>query len=812
MTRAPRRRESVNVNVAERTLRDLGFEEVLGALAHRCRTTAGAERAGKRPFLDSQTEVQDALQRVGEAQLLFEQQYQLPIGALADIRTALDRSEKRAMLEPKDLSSVGQALFAFQRTREALEERERLVPSLAVIGRRLPMMPQLASRIDSTFDPNGEIADHASPELREARDRTRGLHRRIKERLDSLLHDEKFTTKLRDQYYSVRNDRYVVPVLSAERAQVPGIVHNASQSGQTLFVEPEAIINMGNDLAIAQSMVAEEERRILQELTDEVGKHVAKIREGVFASAELDELEATARLAADLTARAPEVERQDGALELRTLRHPLLLLRSKEVVANDVELGTDIRALVISGPNAGGKTVTLTAVGLCALMLRAGLPIPVGDGSRMPLFSSVHSSVGDAQDIHKDLSTFSAHLLELRKIGESAGRGALVLIDEIAADTDPREGAALAIAVLEDLIGRGATVLVTTHLEELKALAHMDERFLNARVGFDAVKMQPTYRLQLGVAGASSALEIAARMGLPQKIITRARELSEKAAGPLSKAIAATEEERRKLAEELSRAEELRRGVEAEKQALDAERSALEQLRRTEEARMHEQMAADAEMAAHELRQMVMELRNKPSINDIEKARKDVAAQIADHQKNAQEAAAQKEVAQAPGGAIDLKVGAWVRLPKLDREVEIIEMHGDDAVVAAGPMKMRVGVKELAPSRGPRPKVVRFPGAVDKKERLHKAADAAARPLAQAGAKCDVRGLRGDDAIREVDSFLDAGIRRGDDAAIILHGHGTGALKQTLREHLDSSPYVRMFRPGEAHEGGDAVTVVALRN
>ena len=801
----------MNVNIAERTLRDLGFEEVLDALAHRCRTAPGAERAKARPFLTTQPEVSDALRRINEATLLLEQQFSLPLGALVDVRPAVDRAEKGAMLEPKALIPIAHALSAFQRTRAALEEREALVPSLALIGRRLPLLPQLASRIESTFDPNGEIADHASPELREARDRTRGLHRRIKERLDTLLHDEKFTDKLRETYYSVRNDRYVVPVVSAERAQVPGIVHNASQSGQTLFVEPDEIIGLGNDLTISQSMVAEEERRILQDLTDQIGKHVARIREGIEAAAALDELEAAARFAADLEAMAPEVDKADGALDLRGLRHPILILRGKSVVANDVKLGGEIRALVISGPNAGGKTVTLTAVGLCALMLRAGLPIPVGEGSRMPLFSSVHSCVGDAQDIHKDLSTFSAHLLELRKIGEAAGRGALVLIDEIAADTDPREGAALAIAVLEDLIGRAATVLVTTHLEELKALAHMDERFLNARVGFDGVKMQPTYRLQLGVAGASSALEVAARMGLPPKIIQRARELADKAKGPLSKAIAATEEERRKLAVELQRAEELRQSVEEQKQRLQAERASLERLRQEETAKLHEQMAADAELAAHELRQLITELRAKPSINEVEKARKAVAISLEEHQRAALEARAQKEVAEAASGALELRVGSWVRLPKLDREVEIVELHGNEVVIAVGPMKMRVTPKELAPSKNPRPKVVRFPGAVDKRERLAKASEAAARPLTDSGAKCDVRGLRGDEAVHEVDHFLDAAIRRGDETAIILHGHGTGVLKQMLREHLDSSPYVRMFRPGEAHEGGDAVTVVALR-
>ncbi|MFL5322601.1 MAG: endonuclease MutS2 [Myxococcaceae bacterium] len=792
-------------------MNDLGFPEVLAALGKRCRTAPGAERALQRPFLQDVEQVRESLSRIDEARALAEQQFELPVGAIVDIRGALDRAEKHAMLEPRDLIQVGQVLFAFQRTREALEERESLVPAMAVIGRRLPLMPQLASRIDSSFGTNGELADHASPELREARDRTRGLHRRIKERLDSLLKDEKFTANLRETYYSIRHDRYVVPVLSQERGQVPGIVHNASQTGQTLFVEPDAIISLGNDLAIAESLVAEEERRILQELTDLVGAQVVRIREGVEAAAELDELEAAARLSSELRASTPDVEAGESALELQNLRHPLLLLRNKAVVPNDVRLGGSVKALVISGPNAGGKTVTLTAVGLSALMLRAGLPIPTDAGSKMPLYNSVHSSVGDAQDIHKDLSTFSAHLLELRRIAEAAGRGSLVLVDEIAADTDPREGAALAIAVLEDLITRGANILVTTHLEELKALAHMDERFLNARVGFDTVKMQPTYRLQLGVAGASSALEVAERMGLPAQVIQRARELAERAAGPLSKAIAATEAERARLAEELAKAQEHRRAAEFELRRLQEERTALERLRQDEEAKLHEQLAADAEMAAHELRELVTKMRAQPNLNELEKARKELAAQVAEHTRKAQEAKAQKEVAEAPMGMPQLTAGSWVRLPRLDRDVEVVELHGEEVVVAAGAMKMRVPVKELAPAKSNQRKAAKFPGAPSKREQLKKAEAFSGKPLSASGSRCDVRGLRGEDAVREVDAFLDAAMRRGEESATILHGHGTGALKQLLREHLDTSPYVRMFRPGEAGEGGDGVTVVSLR-
>jgi len=443
------------VRLSPRTLDDLAFPEVLGALAQRCRTTEGRTRALGRPFLETPEEVAQSLARVGEARMLLQAQLSLPLGGVGEIRGAVERAEKGGLLEPRELVSTARTLFAFARTREALSERAGAAPLLAGVAARLPELERLAARIDRCFETDGEVSERASPALKEARDRIRGLHRAIKTRLDTLLHDERFLGNLREGYYTLRNNRYVVPVLAQARAEIPGIVHNASQSGQTLFVEPQALVGIGNDLAIAQSVALEEERRVLQELSDAVGHESARILEGITAAAELDEVEAAAQLGADLDAATPRLEPPDGSLELVQLRHPLLVLRGKEVVANDVRLLDPVRALVVSGPNAGGKTVTLTAVGLCALMLRAGLQIPADATSRLPLFTSVHSAVGDAQDLAQDLSTFSAHVAELRRILEDAAPGGLALIDEIAADTDPREGAALAIAVLEELLGRG---------------------------------------------------------------------------------------------------------------------------------------------------------------------------------------------------------------------------------------------------------------------------------------------------------------------------------------------------------------------
>ena len=796
------------VQIAQRTLEDLGYAEVLRALAHRCRTEPGRERALARPFLDTEEQVSDALALVEEARKLTQEQFSLPLGGVTDLRNAVELSSKGGLLEPRQLLAAAQLLFAFVRTREALDERQHVVPRLAAISRRLPLLEPMAVRIDRSFEADGELSDRASPELREARDRVRGLHRRIKGRLDELLHDENFVPKLRENYYTLRNGRYVVPVVSNYRAEVPGIVHNASQTGQTLFVEPEALVGMGNDLAIAQSVVAEEERRILQELTNQLGREADRILEGIGALAELDEAEASGVLAGDLRATVPEFAGVEQ-LTLIRLRHPRLMLRGTEVVPNDVEMKAEARALVVSGPNAGGKTVTLTAVGLCSLMLRAGLPIPVSEGSRMPLYRTVHSTVGDAQDLAQGLSTFSAHVVMLRDIVQAAGKGSLVLIDEIAADTDPREGAAIAIAVLEELLDKGVVVLVTTHLEELKALAHMDPRFLNARVGFDPKKMAPTYKLQLGAAGASSAIEVAARMGLPERVCARARDLAMNAGGALAKALAAAEEERRKLLEELERAKVAAVEAERLRKELEEQKQQFERERKARLMRFNEEVAAASDHAAAEVQELLRVLRAQQTEKSLAEARTQLMQRADDAAQRAKAARAELFQVEAPPPP-ELKVGAWVRHSGLDKDVEILEVLGDQALVAAGVLKMRVPVTELSGARAARPKA-KFPERDKQAQQLQRAKAAAPEAVEATHFRCDVRGMRAEDAIAEVEQFLDRGMRSGEEAALIIHGHGTGALRQAIRDYLASSPYIRMFRPGENHEGGDGVTVVALR-
>jgi DNA mismatch repair protein MutS2 len=791
-----------------RTENELGWPEILAALAARCRLPAGRRAALATPVQPTAAEAREALARVGEARKLSEAAFALPLGGVGDVEAHLDRASRGGVLEPVALRECAALSRAAARTREALVSRAAEVPRLAAIAEPLEPSAALADRIERAIEPSGAVSDRASFALAQARERARGLHRALKAQVEGLLADPEMERHLRDRYFTIRNERYVLPVLASARSQVPGIVHNASQSGQTLFVEPDSMVELGNELSIANAMAAEEEQRILRELSEALGSASGALARDLDALGRLDALEASARLASDLDAHAPEIAAPSAGFELLSLRHPLLVLQGKQVVASHVSLEPPRRALIVSGPNGGGKTVAITAVGLSALLVRAGLPVPAAEGSRVPFFLEVKAAVDERGDLHKDLSTFTAHLAAVKDMLDGAVPGSLVLVDEIAADTDPREGAALAAAILDGLVERGATVLVTTHLDELKALALTDPRFANARVGFDAEKLCPTYQLHLGAPGSSSAIEVAARVGLPAAIVEHARAALGGHGGALGQALRALDEERARLERERRAAAE---AADRTRRAEERARAAEEAARRAEReaaARMGEALADDIDAARAEVAELLAGLQAKPSV----KAATDAAAKLEAWKATVAGAARSAQVKAEAGPEIEqggaVAPGARVRIVSLGQDGEVVEVDGGNALVRAGPLKVRRPVSDLLPLRG---KAREATLGRTRAERLAAAEEARPDTPRSAERRLDVRGLRVEELLREVERFLDSRYAEGEAECLILHGHGTGALKQALREHLSSSPYVSTFRPGDRHEGGDAVTVVTFR-
>ncbi len=786
----------------------LGWPEILAALSSRCRLPAGQRQALALPFQPDAAAAREALARVEEARRLSEAGASLPLGGLGDVEGPLDRAAKGGVLEPLALREVATLARAAARTRAALIARVAEAPTLSVLAAPIEVDERLADRIERAIEPSGAISDRASPELAQARERTRGLHRALKAQVETYLGDPEFERHLRDRYFTIRNERYVLPIVVASRSAVPGIVHNASQSGQTLFVEPEGMVELGNELAIATALAAEEEARVLRELSGAVAARAGALAAALGVLAALDVLEGSARLASDLDAHPPEVCGEREGFELLSLRHPLLTLQGKKVVASHARLAPPARALIVSGPNGGGKTVAISAVGLAALMLRAGLPVAAAEGSRLPFFLEVKAAVDERGDLHKDLSTFTAHLTAVKAMLAGAVPGSLVLVDEIAADTDPREGAALAAAILEALLERGATVLVTTHLDELKALALTDPAYANARVGFDSVRLAPTYQLLLGSPGSSSAIEVAARLGLPPGVVERARQARHGHGGALGEALAALEAERARLGAEreaLSRQLTAARATEARAAAREAAARAAE---REAAARLGDAVAEELEAAREEVAALLASLQAQPTVRKATEAAAQLEAwraQVAGAAKVAETKVATAAEA-LPGG--QLRPGVRVRIASLGQEGEVLEVDGKQALVQAGPLKVRRPLADLVPLTG-KAREARL--GVSAAERLAAAEEARPDVPRSAARRLDVRGLRVEELLREVERFLDRLYTEGEPDCTILHGHGTGALKQALRGALSASPYVGAFRPGDRHEGGDAATVVTFR-
>lgn len=805
-----------HVFVPASTLRDLGWHEIVRAIADRTSTPRGRERAETLPFLERKEEIEASLSRIEEVRALLRKELTLPLSDASDVRDALRYAAKGGMLDPAQQIGVSRLIRAASRVRSFVHGHRAEIPLLATLAAELPEATSLASRIETAFEASGRLKDSASGVLASLRDKTRSLHHAIKGRLEEMMGEREFAENLREGYVSIRNDRYVVPVNASFQARIPGIVHNASNSGQTLFVEPQQIVGLGNELSIAQSMAEEEERRILLELSSDIGDRAQELLAAVEILGELDWIQACGRLADDLDATRPQLAEGRAAFSLRGARHPILVLQGKKVVANDVSLAPGQRALVISGPNAGGKTVTLTTVGLFALMVRAGLPVPAEFGTLVPLYGGIYSAIGDAQDLSRDLSTFSAHLTTLKKILESAREGSLVLVDEIAADTDPREGAALASAVLHQLVARSAQVLVTTHLEELKAIGLADERFANARVGLDPRTLAPTFRLELGAAGVSSAIEIAARVGLPEEVLDKARQHLH-GGSALATALEKLEGERRAAERAKQQAAEARSLAEKAKTEADATRLEAEIAIREAEARVRDELRGEIEEARKQVGELIARLTREGKVGAAVEGQKTLQSWAEQLQKESVKARARgqavREVGHVGSGMATVRPGARVQVASLGREAEVLEIGRDHAVVAVGPLKTRVSLDDL----------VALPGKVTPPTGKKKAFRGGARPsVADAEAvaaatldgpenRCDIRGLRADEAIREIELFLDRTYSEGSGEVWIVHGHGTGALKKVVREALEASPYVAVFRPGGRHEGGDGVTVVEMR-
>lgn len=793
--------------IAERARADLGWGQLLEQLAGRCRTLRGAEEAAELGFCARPEEAEERAAEIAEARRLDELAAPLPFGGITEQREALARADKGSPLEPEELVAIAHLARGCLRLRQHLGDRSEVAPRLGARAADIADLGHVFHPILEAFDPDGRLHDHASDALGGLRRQVARLSQALEGRARSLVDDDRFATALQDRYWTQRHDRYVLPVRAAARGDVPGIVHGTSQSGQTIFIEPDEMVDLNNQLELAECAVADEERRILAELTGFVAEETGALRRGAAIAAGLDVLAAAARLADDLGA-SPAIVSRDGELALVRARHPLMVLAGKPCVPNDIALAPGT-VLVISGPNAGGKTVALKTAGLAALMVRAGLHVPADDESRVPWYGDVLTAIGDLQSIENELSTFSAHLAELRAFVAEAGPGTLVLVDELCGATEPEQGAALAQAVLEELLRRGAPAIVTTHYERLKALAAEDPRLANASVGFDLETMAPTFQLHLGVAGASGAIALAQRMGLPGAIVERADALLGEGRASVERLLAEVADERDRLQDERAELARLRAEAErARERAEEAEARAKERQRKA-----HEGAHGDAVSALRAVRRELDDVKQ-----GLKRRRKVEAVRGAERRVDelARQVGARAPEKPLPGVAArqeDLVPGARVFVPSLggrgtiaaapERGQVTVQIGALKTTVAASAVRLDPSAPRPAPADTPRRS--RGPALT-----TTVADDEGRTTLRTPDATIDVRGERAHEAVEAVDRFLDQSLLAERDVVFVIHGHGTGALRQAVRSHLRGHRSIAKWRPGEPSEGGDGVTVAWL--
>ena len=781
----------------EKALKTLEFDKIRARLADECLSVMSREIAeGLMPSANP-LEVAARQQETREAVDYVDNTGAAPLHGFDDIRDALHKARIGLILAPGDFLKIGNSLRASRTTRSELtREKSPAGPHLLELAAALVAMKGLEETFERCIESEDKVADAASSELAAIRRKIGLCHVKIRQKLDSIVRSPRYKDALMDSIITQRAGRYVVPVRQEHRAKVPGLIHDQSGSGATLFVEPLEVVEINNELRELELKEIEEVQRVLMELTAMVTPQHEPIGYAMETLARLDFAFAKARLAGLMGARPAELNRE-GQVRIVRGRHPLI--PAETVVPTSLELGKHFNTLLITGPNTGGKTVTLKTVGLFAMMTQAGLYLPAEDGCTMPVFSGIFADIGDEQSIEQSLSTFSSHMRNIVAILAEADEGSLVLFDELGAGTDPNEGSALAIAILERLKRLQCRTMATTHYSELKAYAIATAGVENASMEFDVESLRPTYKLMMGIPGRSNAFEISQRLGLPQSVIDSAREHLSQEIVRFEDVIQSAEKHKEAAQRELEEATALRREIADLHRIADRERERLEKQRdkvladaRDEARKVLEKTRLEAEAMIRELREV-----KKNTSGNAEREIQQVRDRLRTAQQQANQGTEQERLTPAPK---DLKPGETVILVDSDQSVTVLTRPDDkgDLMVQAGIMKLSTNIERL-----------RRPTAAQRKAE-RRAERVSKMRIGNVPRELDIRGYSSEDGLMEVDRYLDEATLAGLTEVFIIHGKGTGKLRAAIHEHLRRHPHVREYRLGRFGEGEDGVTVVAL--
>ncbi len=739
----------------------------------------------------------------------------LPALSFPDIREQLTRSQKGGVLEAGELRDCTIVLTVMAEVERYAESHQREIQAL--IGLLEPLhvtksLNGLLRAIEGAIQSDGSIKDTASLELRRLTHYAQELKHEMREKLEQILHSKKYEDVLQESYFAQREGRYVVPVKTDMRGRMPGIVHDVSASGATVFLEPRELVELNNSIKVVDLEVEREVHRILRDLTGLVAAKADEISRGIEVLAECDVIKAKAEMSRRLKC-SPVALNEKGRVLLKQARHPLLLLAKDHVVANDVLMDEAIRVLVISGPNTGGKTVTLKIVGLFALMVRAGLHLPCAAESEMAIFTDLYADIGDAQDLSRDLSSFSAHMTQMIHLLSESVAGptpsepfsarSLVLLDEPVTSTDPQEGAALAEALLCRLAELKMKVVATTHYGALKELAQTTPGFANASVEFDVERLAPTYRLFMGIPGGSSALEIAGRLGMDQAILTDARKRLRREDQRLDELMADLQRKQHQLIDDHEKARQARQ--EAEQAARDAQviRAQLEEAQQEARRGLKKKLGEHFQRARAEVQATVDALKREQKLIKAKETKQRLGEL---EMKTRQELAPIHDVIPVEqltvGDPVEIvglgMSGSLLDSPQGKKRVRVKVGEGEvlasvSSLIGISRESNAMPAQPVSSASSPRPVSMNHGLGLDEQTVV------------------DVRGQATDEALDQVVAALDRATLDGAPYLRIIHGHGTGRLKSVLREYLKDSPYVAEFRPGDRTEGGDGVTVARIR-
>ena len=753
----------------------------------------------------------------------------IPLGGVHDVRAAVSVAGAGGTLEPEVLLAVADTAAAARKLRAYLATRRDTSPLLAEKATWIGEFREIEEEIGGCINERAEIRDEASPLLARIRKEMRTVRSRMMERLQGFLRNAAYRDMIQDPVITTRDGRYCIPVKSEYRVQFGGLVHDQSSSGATVFMEPAVVVEFGNELRQLEVRERQEIERILRELSDLVGRHAEALQGTLEILGDVDFIAARGRLALDMDATQPELS-DDGHVSLRRARHPLL---TGDVVPIDVQLGRDSHVIIITGPNTGGKTVALKTVGLLALMAQCGLHIPADEGSRLPVFAGVYADIGDEQSIQQSLSTFSGHITNIARIlhqVDETGARSLVLLDEAGAGTDPTEGAALARAILDRLRERGARVIATTHYGELKEYAYATQGVENASVEFDLQTLRPTYRLLIGIPGASNAFAIASRLGLPEEVLHTARTLLGNERTELSDVIQRLTEDQRTTELDLRKAAAESRELESRRLQYDQELRRLRADREDTLSRARQQADDLVRAARKEVDRVRQDLKRierdarklaeegaRPQ--DLQRLR-DRLAQLAQRAEERTEQAVEKTAPRPapappePDATPEFDVrppgpGDLVWVPGFNQRGTLLARpDGGRAQVQIGAIRATVpaeGMRRILAAGTPRP-----PSPVPHAA-AGQSADSAMQARMQISPELRLMGLRAEEALHQLDAYVDRACLAGCSPIRIVHGKGTGALKRVVWDFLGGHPQIAGHHHPKEDEGGHGVTVATLR-